>query len=271
MDGGVGADIPLRQAEELGATLSYILPRATPDPTAHAAGALTALLRAGHQLLERFSDGEVAAANHEVRYLPAPTSLGGSPFSFRGTRPLMQDGYTATRSWLATPAAGQTRASELSLARHTEMLGSGLAVTLLGEAALELRDAGGQLLGVLPAVGGAPELLGAWQVSTPANAGSRDSEPWGVAVGRAPEEDPVAVTFERKQAGSRFLASQPGVLQRVGDLWVAAAAGEFVAATAVSSTGHEALPVLETTTTDAAMRAGSTFPPDAAQRVAPPA
>jgi hypothetical protein len=52
---------------------------------------------------------------------------------------------------------------------------------------------------------------------------------------------------------------------------VAAAAGEFVAATAVSSTRHEALPVLETATTDAAMRAGSTFPPDAAQRVAPPA
>jgi NTE family protein len=268
MDGGLGADIPLRQAEELGATLSYILPRATPDPKAHPAGALTALLRASNQVLERSSDGEVAAARHEVRNLPAPTSLSGSPFNFRGTRPLMQDGYTATRSWLATPAAGQTPASELSLARHTEMLGSGLAVTLLGETALELRDARGQLLGVLSAVGGAPELLGAWQVPPPADTGSPDSQPWGVAVGRAPEDDPVAVTFERKQAGSRFLSSHTGVLQRFGDLWVAAAPGEFVAATAVSSTRHEALPVLDTTTTDAPMRAESTFPPDAAQRAA---
>jgi len=90
----------------------------------------------------------------------------------------------------------------------------------------------------------------------------------GVAVGRAPEDDPVAVTFERKEAGKRFLSARPGVLQRFGDLWVAVAAGEFVAATAVSNTRHEALPVLETTTTDAPMLADSTFPRDAAQRVA---
>jgi hypothetical protein len=138
------------------------------------------------------------------------------------------------------------------------MLGSGL-VTLLGQTALELRDARGQLFGVLPALGGAPKLLGAWQISSQPDAGSRDSEPWGVAVGRAPEDDPVAVTFERKQAGSRFLSSRPGVVQRFGDLWVATAPGEFVVATAVSSTRHEALPVLETTTADAAMRADSTF------------
>jgi hypothetical protein len=207
-------------------------------------------------------------ARHEVRFLPAPTSPGGSPFDFRSTRRLMQDGYTTTKSWLATEPAVETRASALHVARHTEMLGSGLSVTLLGETALELRDAGGQLLGVLPALGGAPELLGAWQVSSQPDAGSRDSEPWGVAVGRTPEDDPVAVTFERRQAGSHFLSARPGVVQRFGDLWVAVAPGEFVAATAVSNTRHEALPVLETTTTDAPMRADSTFPRDAAQRVA---
>jgi NTE family protein len=268
MDGGVGADIPLRQAEELGATLSFILPRAAPAPNAHAAGALTALLRAGNQLQQRSSDGAVAAARHEVRFLPAPTNQGGNPFDFRSTRRLMQDGYTITKSWLATEPAGDTRASTLSVARHTEMLGSGLSVTLLGETALELRDAGGQLLGALPALGGAPKLLGAWQVSSQPHAGSRDAEPWGVAVGRTPEDDPVAVTFERKQAGSRFLSSRPGVVQRFGDLWVAVAAGDFVAATAVSNTRHEALPVLETTTTDASMRADSTFVRGAALRVA---
>ena len=148
------------------------------------------------------------------------------------------------------------------------MLGIGLAVTLLGEAALELRDAGGQLLGVFSVLGGAPRLLGAWQVLSRPDAGSRDAELWGVAVGRAPEDDPVAVTFERKEAGSRFLSSRPGVVQRFGDLWVAAAPGEFVAATSVSSTRHEALPVLQTTTTDAAMRADPTFPGDATRRVA---
>jgi NTE family protein len=268
MDGGVGADIPLRQAEELGATLSYILPRANPGPNARAAGALSALLRAGNQLQERSSDGAVAAAQHEVRFLPAPTSPGASPFDFRGTGPLIQDGYIRTKSWLAADPAGQTRVSGLSVARHTEMLGSGLAVTLLGETALELRDARGQLLGVLSALGGAPKLLGAWQVWSQPDAGSPDAEPWGVAVGRAPEDDPVAVTFERRRAGSRFLSARPGVVQRFGDLWVAAAPGEFVAATAVSSTRHEALPVLETTTTDAPMRADSTFVRDPAQRVA---
>jgi hypothetical protein len=147
------------------------------------------------------------------------------------------------------------------------MLGSGLAVTLLGELALQLRDARGQLLGVVSALGGAPKLLGAWQVSSQPDAGSPDSEPWAVAVGRTPEDDPVAVTFERKQAGSHFLSARPGVRQRFGDLWLAAAPGEFVAATAVISTRHEVLPVLQTTT-DAAMRADPTFAGDATQQVA---
>ena len=78
VDGGIGADIPLRQAEELGATLSYILPRATPAPTAHPAGALSALLRAGNQLQERSSDGAVAAARHEVRFIPARPAQAGA-------------------------------------------------------------------------------------------------------------------------------------------------------------------------------------------------
>lgn len=160
-------------------------------------------------------------------------------------------------SMLSEASACETRASTLSIARHTELPGSGLSVTLLGETALELRDARGQLLGVLSALGDAPKLLGAWEVLTQADTGSRDSEPWGVAVGRGPEDDPVAVTFERKQAGRRFLSSQPGVLRRFGDLWVAAAPGEFVAATAVTRTRHEALPLLETTTTNAPMRADS--------------
>jgi NTE family protein len=260
VDGGVGADIPLRQAEELGATLSYILPRAATDPNVHAAGALSALLRAGSQLLDRSSDVAVAAAHHEVRYLPAPTSLAGSPFNFHGTRLLLQDGYLTTRSWLATYTAGETHVSAPGGVRDSEMLGSGLTVTRLGQTAIELRDARGQLLGVYSALAGAPKLLGAWQVSSQPDADSRDAEPWAVAVGRAPEEDPVAVTFRRKQAGSRFLSSRPGVLSRFGDLWVAAAPGAFMAATAVSNTRHEALPVLQTTSTAAPTRAESTTP-----------
>jgi hypothetical protein len=82
------------------------------------------------------------------------------------------------------------------------MLGSGLAVTLLDETALELRDARGQLLGVLFALAGAPKLLGAWQVSSQPDAGSRDSELWGVAVGRAPEDDPVTVTTPENPSSS---------------------------------------------------------------------
>jgi NTE family protein len=269
VDGGIGADIPLRQAEELGATLSYILPRATPDPKVRTAGALNALLRAGNQVLGRSSDGALAAAHHEVRCLPAPTSPGASPFNFGSTPKLIHDGYITTKSWLTTHAAGEAPVSEPSGARSTQMPGSGLAVTRIGEAALELRDARGQLLDVLSALGGASKLLGAWQVRPQSDTGSRDVEPWGVAVGRAPEDDPVDVTFRRKEAGKRFLSVRPGVVQHFGDLWVAAAPGEFQAATAVSSTRHDALPVLETTTTDAPMGTTySTFPRDAAQTMA---
>ena len=124
VDGGIGADIPLRQAEELGATLSYILPRASPDPNVRAAGALNALLRASNQVLERSSHDAVAAAHHEVRHLPTPTSPGASPFNFRSTQQLIRDGYSTTKSWMNRPATERTGGSSPS--RPTEMLECGL-------------------------------------------------------------------------------------------------------------------------------------------------
>jgi len=103
LDGGVAADIPLRQAEQLGATLS-VLPRASAGPTPRTAGALSALLRAGNQLVTRSSDGVLAATRHDVRFLPVPTSPIVSPFDFRGAGPQIQQAYDSARSWLAVAA-----------------------------------------------------------------------------------------------------------------------------------------------------------------------
>jgi NTE family protein len=98
VDGGVAADLPVLAAESLGATVSYVLPRAR---TAARNGALHALARTTNQLLERTSASDIAAARHEVHILPAPVTKATSPFDFRFSAALMHDGYASARSWLA--------------------------------------------------------------------------------------------------------------------------------------------------------------------------
>jgi NTE family protein len=102
VDGGIAADLPVRIAEQLGATTCYVLPRAAiPQPDARQNGAVDALVRAAYQVLGRASSADLAGASVDVRVLPAPTSASTSPFDFRDSERLMQDGCDLAARWLA--------------------------------------------------------------------------------------------------------------------------------------------------------------------------
>jgi NTE family protein len=89
IDGGVGADIPILQAEELGSTCSYVLPAAVSDqPETLPRGPLPLMFHAVSQLLD-------AAARRDLALTRA-----GSPVDFRGTADLIQQGYQLATQWL---------------------------------------------------------------------------------------------------------------------------------------------------------------------------
>jgi NTE family protein len=105
IDGGVAADIPILQAEESGATTSYVLPMGSAGPTQVAQGAVNNVFLATRQLLNRITADDVALARGQVHVLPAPEIASVNPMDFRGSRQLIHDGYDATRSWLSAHAA----------------------------------------------------------------------------------------------------------------------------------------------------------------------
>jgi NTE family protein len=101
VDGGVAAATPVRQADALGADLSYVLPslgRCDPHTVPRGAGALA--LRALTLLLGHTSAHDVAAARHEVRVLPAPCLDHLNPFDFRNTPDLIEQGRQLAHTWL---------------------------------------------------------------------------------------------------------------------------------------------------------------------------
>jgi NTE family protein len=106
VDGGIAADVPVRVAEQLGATVCYVLPRAAvPRAEPGRVGAVGALVRAAHQVLDRASRADVAGATADVRVLPTPTSSVSSPFDFRDSERLMLAGQGLTERWLAREVA----------------------------------------------------------------------------------------------------------------------------------------------------------------------
>jgi len=116
VDGGIAADLPILQAEEMGATISYVLPRAVADGAGrHHHGVVRALLRTTNQLLTRSSERDVAAARHDVRVLPAPVSAATTPFDFRDSQHMIQDGYVAARTWLTSETCRPKIAGSLPL------------------------------------------------------------------------------------------------------------------------------------------------------------
>jgi NTE family protein len=101
VDGGVAAEVPVLQAEALGASLTYVLPAAAYGMPARPRGPLPLAGRALSQVLGAVARHDLAAARGPVYVLPAPDSLAGSPVDFRDTARLIDEGYRLATGWLA--------------------------------------------------------------------------------------------------------------------------------------------------------------------------
>jgi NTE family protein len=107
IDGGVAADVPVLQAEALGATITYVLPAAIGEaPQPETWSPLFLAYRALGQILEGIGRRDTAAARGKVLTLPTIASHAASPVDFRDTPRLIAAAYDATNRWLAaqTPA-----------------------------------------------------------------------------------------------------------------------------------------------------------------------
>jgi len=105
VDGGVSVDVPVLQAEDLGSTVTYVLPTVGQSgPAAVPRGAIPVLLHAFSHLFGRAAASELAATRHRVHVLPAPTHAGANPFDFSATDELIEEGYHATTAALAVAA-----------------------------------------------------------------------------------------------------------------------------------------------------------------------
>jgi NTE family protein len=102
IDGGVSADIPVLQAEALGATVCYVLPAAVSDDRdGPLRGPLAMAYHALGHILEGTARRDAVAALGEVHLLPAAASRATNPLDFGETRRLIHDGYELTSRWLA--------------------------------------------------------------------------------------------------------------------------------------------------------------------------
>jgi NTE family protein len=102
VDGGVSADVPVLQAEALGARVTYVLPSASygaAQSLPH--GPLPLAYHALSQILGLVARGDVAASRGLVHVLPAPGSRATSPVDFRDTARLIGEGYRLAAGWLA--------------------------------------------------------------------------------------------------------------------------------------------------------------------------
>jgi NTE family protein len=109
VDGGVSADMPVLQAEALGATVTYVLPAAAyqPGQSPPHGPVPVAFLALGH-ILRCLARSQVAVARGPVHVLPAPVGRAASPVDFHDTSRLISEGYQIATHWLAShsrPAA----------------------------------------------------------------------------------------------------------------------------------------------------------------------
>jgi NTE family protein len=107
VDGRVAADLPIRQAEALGATVTYVLPSAvTRCGAGQNRAASLAVHRAMGHVLEDRARRDSAQVRGTVLRLPTVTSPVGGPLDFSDSGRMITDGYFRARAWLARqPAA----------------------------------------------------------------------------------------------------------------------------------------------------------------------
>jgi NTE family protein len=101
VDGGVAADVPVLQAEALGATVTYVLPAASWDDTQPPRGPFPQAYHALSQILDSAARRDLAAALGPVHTFPAPRSRVANVVDFRDTTRLIDEGYRLATDWLA--------------------------------------------------------------------------------------------------------------------------------------------------------------------------
>lgn len=107
IDGGVSAGTPIRQAEELEATVTYVLPTIGPAPPQELPrGVVPMLLRAISQVLGNASATDLQAARCELHVLPAPGGGVANPFDLRCAARLITAGYEEAKAALRTRSSG---------------------------------------------------------------------------------------------------------------------------------------------------------------------
>jgi NTE family protein len=118
VDGGVSADVPVLQAEALGARVIYVLPAAGCDVTAPPPHRpLPLAFHALSQVLGSVAATNVAAARGPVHVLPSPSSQTTSPVDFRDTSRLIDQGHQLTARWLASQRADRPASPDLPVMR----------------------------------------------------------------------------------------------------------------------------------------------------------
>jgi NTE family protein len=101
VDSGVSADVPVLQAEALGAVVTYVLPAAACDVAQSLPrGPLPLAYHALSQVLGSVARRDLAAARGPVRVLPGPSSRAANPVNFRDTSRLIDEGYRLAAGWL---------------------------------------------------------------------------------------------------------------------------------------------------------------------------
>jgi NTE family protein len=111
VDGGVVADVPVLEAEALGATRIYVLPTLPFDLPLRPSNALLMMQRAMSMVSWPVTRAalESVASRVDVRVLSAPDAAGeSSMFDFRVTRRLIDEAYEATATYLANDRTDRT-------------------------------------------------------------------------------------------------------------------------------------------------------------------
>lgn len=99
VDGGVAADLPVRQAVDEGATTTFVLPRAELRSTVRPSFLRDVLLRTLQQILDQ--QGAVQGRpGRVVHVLPAPVTVASNPFDFRHSARLIDDAHVLAQTWL---------------------------------------------------------------------------------------------------------------------------------------------------------------------------
>ena len=111
VDGCVSADIPILQAEELGATESYVLPCVVGGAESMAGcAALPAMFHTFNVMMERLDRHNLSLARGRVHLLPAPVVPGANPMDFDHSADLIELGFATAQRRLAERVAPEPRA-----------------------------------------------------------------------------------------------------------------------------------------------------------------